>query len=182
MRKRQDFYPGQLCLFDRYNFTGLKGADSICIVSVMAPYKKRLLDRFSQWMVFAPATREVLVVPESFLCPAPTVEQIQNLENVIVIRNPINLPEFNINDVHILRKAIGVLEEHKTFYDKTATAAINDVNDIIKGINKILLKFKFYSRMNVKEQPMNLGKISSTPYEDNNDNREEDNENYEDDI
>ena len=182
MRKRQDFYPGQICLFDRYNFTGLKGADSICMVSVMAPYKKRLFNRFSQWMVFSPATQEVLVVPESFLCPAPTVEQIKNLENVIIIRNPINLPEFNINDVHTLRKAIGVLEEHKTFYDKAATVAINDVNDIIKGLNKILLKFKFYSRMNTKNLPMNLGRISSTPYEDNGNNKEYDDENYEDDV
>lgn len=173
MKRKQDFYPGQLCLFDRYNFTCMKGANSITIVSVVRPYKKHLFNKNNLWEVFVPATQEVIVVPESFICPAPTVEQIQNLESIIVIRNPVNLPEFTIADVSNIRRAIGVLEEHKSFYNKNAISALNDINDIITKLNKLLLKFKFYSRMNTKENVINLGKISSTPYEDTGDNQEE---------
>lgn len=167
MKRKQDFYPGQLCLFDRYNFTCMKGANSITMVSIVRPYKKHLFNRNNLWEVFIPATQEVIVVPDTFLCPAPTVEEIQNLESIIVIRNPVNLPEFTVTDVSNIRRAIGVLEEHKSIYNKNANLALNDINDIITGLNKLLLKFKFYSRMNTKEQVLNLGKISSTPYEDN---------------
>lgn len=173
MKRKQDFYPGQLCLFDRYNFTCMKGANSITMVSIVRPYKKHLFNRNNLWEVFIPATQEVVVVPESFICPAPTVEQIQNLESIIVIRNPVNLPEFTIADVSNVRRAIGVLEEHKSVYNKNAVMQINDINDIITGLNKLLLKFKFYSRMNTKEQVLNFGKISSTPYEDKGNNKEE---------
>lgn len=173
MKRKQDFYPGQLCLFDRYNYTAMKGANSITMVSIVRPYKKSLFNIHNEWMVFVPGTQEVIVVPESFLCPAPTVEQLQNLESVIMIRNPVNLPEFTVSDVSNVRKAIAILEEHKAIYNKDATQSIDSINETIKGLNKLLLKFKFYSRMNVKERVLNLGRISSTPYEDNGIKKEE---------
>ncbi len=182
MRKRQDFYPGQLCLFDRYNFTNMKSANTITMVSIIRPYKKRLFNSFSQWMCFVPGTQEVIIVPEEFLCPAPTVEEMENIASIIMVRNPVNLPEFTESDVSNIRMALGVLEEHKSFYNKDSTSAIDNINNIITGLNKILLKFKFYSRMITKPQPMmmNLGRISSVPFEDKN-NTEED-EYDEDDI
>ena len=174
MKHRQNFYPGQLCLVDRYNFTCMKGANSITMVSVIRPYKKhKLLNISNQWMVFIPATQEVIVVPDTFLCPAPTVNEVRELESIIMIRNPVNLPEFTVNDISNIRKAIGVLEEHKSVYNKDAIQVLNSINDIITGLNKLLLKFKFYSRMNTKEEVLNFGKISSTPYEDNDNNTKE---------
>ena len=174
MKFKQDYYPGQLCLFDRYNFSCMKGANSITMVSVIRPYKKYILrNKPNTWMVFIPATQEVIVVPDTFLCPAPTVDELRELESVIVIRNPVNLPEFTVSDVSNVRRAIGVLEEHKSIYNKNANLALNDINDIITGLNKLLLKFKFYSRMSTKENVINFGKISSTPYEDKGNNKEE---------
>ena len=176
MRNKQDFYPGQICLFDRYNFTNLKGKNSVLMVSIVRPYydsKYKLFKNKDLWICFVPMTQEMIVVHESLLCPAPTVEQMRDIESIIMIRNPVNLPEISINDVNSLKDSIDIIEAYKKLISNDDTITIRRIENVINGINKLLLKFKFYSRMIVQNNPINLGRISSIPMEDNMQEQEE---------
>ncbi len=162
--RKQNFYPGQICLFDRYNFSNMKGKNSIKTVSIIRPYKKHLI-KYDEWMVFIPSTQEVIIVPENFLCPAPNPNQLREIESIIMIRNPVNLPEITESDISNIKDSINIFENYikilpPTEDNQKIIESVSYVNDLINGLNKLLIKFKFYSKMIIKEKLVNLGRIN----------------------
>lgn len=143
-KNKQIFTPGQMCLFDRYNFLSQK-ENSVMLVSIVRPFikNKGLFNRKRRWICLSYENNDLITVDEDLLCPICKKEDYDKLKELIVIRNPVNLPEINQDDIDNLNDIIDILNEivlERLMPNKQIPVVINRTK-------KLLLKFNFYSRM-----------------------------------
>ena len=143
-KNKQTFTPGQMCLFDRYNFLCQK-ENSTKLVSIVRPAFTRtgLFSRKKCWVCLVYSTNELITVDEELLCPICTKEEYDKISDLIVIRNPVNLPEINQDDINNLNDIMSILNEivaRRLMPNRQIPITINRTK-------KLLLKFNFYSKM-----------------------------------
>lgn len=136
--KRTKIRPNDICVYDINNT--LKN-------SVTAPTHMIALERVkyrpfgnSTWKCSNLEDDSVInyiLVTEKLLTPAA----------IAVVRNPANMPIINDNDISLIKQLISLEEEEVIKKGKVAGLDMTQTEDMINGLNKLLIKFETLSKM-----------------------------------
>lgn len=129
---------GDLCIFDPKNLLGRKDTDIIFVVPIALNKKNRLNHLGNLWYCFSEYAKSYVFIREEYLYRIPESE---SLREIIVIRNPENLPEFNTEDQIALTKAI-------SYIGNDTIDPQDSKESIANRLSKMLIKLKFYDNMN----------------------------------
>ena len=131
---------GSVCLIDPDNKFYSQKANGPCLGIISSINKKKTFFGSNTYNLYIPDTEMTVTdIDESCLKNVLELEAYKKSSDLIVIRNPINLPEFNIHDMAALDGALKYMKgEIKHDADMTA---------IIKQLEKMKAKLQFYDGM-----------------------------------
>lgn len=133
------FKPGDVCIVDKDNKKLRQKTDGFSIVVIDSKPKTGFLS--TKYDVFIPSKNTYMKnLPEEVLEKIEDLENFKKAKELVIVRNPIDMPEITDADIATINSAINIVCDNDVFSEE-------DRDIVNSGLLKLLTKLEFYNSM-----------------------------------